>query len=98
MNKQRYDITEEEAKKLYVEGFWETLSFYEKVKFQLFQRRLCMPFSIFQEAMEKTLKRPVYTHEFTSSNVENLRKEFLKEKESPTLEEIINLIPKDNGG
>ena len=30
----------------------------------MFESKLCMPFSIFQEAVEKTLGRPVWTHEF----------------------------------
>ena len=43
--------------------------------------------------MEKVLARPVYTHEFGYKD--NLIKEYLGEKEPPTLEEIISLIPKE---
>lgn len=63
------------------------------VRFQLFQQKLCMPFSVFHEAIEKVLNRPVYTHEFAF--MDNLVKEFLGEKPAPTLEEIVELIPKE---
>ena len=56
--------------------------------------KLCMPFSRFHEAIEKVLDRPVYTHEF-GLNYDGIVKEFLGEKEKPTLKEIINLIPKE---
>lgn len=66
----------------------------EIVRFQLFQKNLCMPFSVFHEAIEKVLDRPVYTHEF-GLNYEGLVKEYLGEQDPPTFEEIINLIPED---
>jgi len=65
----------------------------EKVKFQLFQDKLCMPFSVFHEAIEKVLGRPVYTHEFAFSD--NLKEEFLKKRPAPTLQEILELLPAD---
>ena len=63
------------------------------VMFQLFQNRLCMDFGDFHEAIEKVLGRPVYTHEF--AHPENLQQELLGDKPAPTLEEIIDLIPKE---
>lgn len=57
------------------------------------QDKLCMPFCVFQEAMEKTLGRPVFTHEFSFR--EELRKELYREKEPPTFEEICALIPEE---
>lgn len=47
----------------------------------------------FHEAMEKTLGRPVFTHEFAFR--EELRKELYGEKEPSTFEEICALIPKE---
>jgi len=52
-----------------------------------------MPFGAFHEAVEQALGRSVWTHEFASSNVEQLRKEFLGDRAKPSLEEIFNLIP-----
>ena len=86
-------MTKEQAIELFDSGFWEELSYAEWAKFQLFEERLCMPFDVFQEAVEKTLGRGVWTHEFAYP--ENLQKELLGEASKPTMEEIINLIPKD---
>jgi len=84
--------TEAEAVELHKTKFWEKMSYRERAVFQLFTKRLCMPFDIFHEAVEKVLKRPVYTHEF-GFNVEGLKKEIMGAKPAPTLEEIIELIP-----
>lgn len=84
-------LTKEEALRLAESNFWENMTPEEITEFQLFQNLLCMPFGVFHEAIEKTLKRPVFTHEFAHANL--LEKEFLGEKSAPTFEEIINLIP-----
>lgn len=63
------------------------------VGFQLYQDRLCIPFNVFHEAIEKVLKRPVWTHEFAFP--ENLRMELEGIRAKPTLQEIMDLIPKD---
>jgi hypothetical protein len=43
---------------------WEQMDYVSRAKFQMLQPLLCMPFTIFHEAMEKALGRPVWTHEF----------------------------------
>ena len=88
-------LTKEQAILFSKNQIWAEWSNDEIVKLQLFQDKLCIPFSRFHEAINKVLGRPVYTHEFTTSNHKNLIKEYLGEKEAPTLEEIINLIPKE---
>jgi hypothetical protein len=87
-------VTKEEAIALYDSKFWESMTYEERAKFQLFERKLCMPFGVFHEAIEKTLGRPVYTHEF-GLNIDGLKKELLGEAPAPTMEEIINMIPED---
>ena len=87
-------MTCEEAIKLFESKFWENMSLKERAKFQLFEKRLCMPWHIFHEAVEKTLGRPVYTHEF-GLNRKGLQKELLGEAPAPSLKEIVDLIPKD---
>lgn len=87
-------MEKEEAVKLYNNKFWETMTYRERATFQLFESLLCMPFEIFHEAMEKSLKRPVYIHEF-GFNIEGLRKELMGEQPAPTLQDILELIPKD---
>ena len=52
-----------------------------------------MPFDIFHDAMEKMLTRPVFSHEFGYKD--SLIKEYLGEKDPPTLDEIIRLIPNE---
>lgn len=84
-------MTKDQAKALYDSGFWKELSARERVEFQLFEERLCMPFDIIQEAVEATLGRSVWTHEF--AHPDNLRKEFLGDRPAPTFQDIVNLIP-----
>lgn len=86
-------MTRDEAIALHDSKFWEAMSYEERAKFQLFEPLLCMPFGVFHEAIEKTLGRPVYTHEF--GHMEGLRKELLGEAPAPSMEEIISLIPKN---
>lgn len=85
-------LTEEQAMKLYNTKFWEELTYEQRARFQLFEDRLCMPFDVFHEAIEKALGRPVWTHEF-GLNHNGLKAELLGEAEAPTMEEIIGLIP-----
>jgi len=84
-------FTEKQAIAFYENKLYEPLSYKERAKLQLFQQKLCMPFDVFHEAIEKALGRSVYTHEFAF--IDELRKEFLGEKEPPTLEEILSLLP-----
>jgi len=87
-------VTKEQAIKLSKSKFWEKMTYEQIAKFQLFQSKLCMPFQIFHEAVEKALGRSVYTHEF-GLNLKGLQKEIMGKQEAPTLEEIIDLIPED---
>lgn len=87
-------MTREEAIALYKTNFWEHLSFRERAEFQLFERRLCMPFDVFHEAIEKTLGRPVFTHEF-GLNREGLKMELMHGTTPPSLQEILEMIPKE---
>lgn len=73
--------------------FWESLSFEQRARFQLYQNLLCMPFDVFHEAVEKTLGRPVWTHEF--ANQKSLQKELEGLKKAPTFDEIMNLLPRN---
>lgn len=85
-------FTKEQAIAFGANKLYEPLSYRERAELQLFQQKLCMPFDVFHEAIEKTLNRPVFAHEFAF--IDDLRKEFLGEKPAPSLEEILGLIPK----
>lgn len=87
-------LTKEQAINLYDSGEWKDWTYEEIARFQLFQDRLCMPFAIFHEAIEKTLGRPVCTHEF-GMNRSGLEAELIGENDPPTFEEIINMIPEE---
>ena len=87
-------MTREEAIGLLNTKWWEGMSHRDIVMFQLFVDRLCIPFDIFHEALEKALGRPVWTHEL-GLNAEGLKKELLGEKEPPTMREIMELIPEE---
>jgi hypothetical protein len=86
-------LTKEQAIEFAESGAWKEMTFRQRAVFQMFQPLLCMPFDIFHEAVEKTLGRPVYTHEFGSMNHDGLMAELFEGKEPPTLQEIIEMIP-----
>lgn len=77
-------LTKEQAIAFCENKCYEGMSYRQIAEFQIEQDRLCMPFDVFHEAIEKTLGRPVYTHEFAFR--EELRKELYGEKEPPTFE------------
>jgi len=87
-------MTKESAIALAESKFWEGMTHRQIAEFQMIEEKLCMPFSVFHEAVEKTLGRPVFTHEF-GLNSQSLKDELFNGKQAPTLEEIINLIPED---
>ena len=60
---------------LYKSKFWNKLSTIEICEFQLFEDVLCMPFSVYHNAVDESLGRPVYTHEF-GLDLGSLRYEF----------------------
>lgn len=88
-------LTKEQAIKFLESKSWESMSNREIASFQLQQDLLCIPFSRFHEAVEKTLNRPVFTHEF-GLNRQGLIDELLNGAEPPSLDEIINMIPEAN--
>lgn len=75
-------MTKEQAIALAESGFWKTMTHREIATFQLFEPLLCMPFEVFHEAIEKTLGRPVWTHEF-GLNWDGLKSELIGEKQAP---------------
>jgi hypothetical protein len=87
-------LNEKEAIKLYKSKIWEKWNKKKRAYFQMNQKRLCMPFDIFHEAVEYALDRPVFTHEF-GLNHQGLIDEMNGKISKPTLEESINLIPEE---
>lgn len=86
-------FTKEQAIAFSQSGVWKTWTAEQIVRLQLFQRLLCMDFSVFHKAIQEVLGRPVFTHEFTF--YDDLVKEYLGAKPAPTLDEILDLIPEE---
>lgn len=93
--KETYQLTKKQAINLHNSKFWESWDDRKIAEFQMMQDLLCVPFSRFHEAMEKTLGRSVWTHEFASSNRDKLMAELFDGKEPPSLKEIMDLIPEE---
>ena len=87
-------MTKDQAIAFYKSGAWKAMSDEERARFQISERCLCMPFDVFHKAVEKTLGRPVYTHEF-GLNYEGIKAELLDGADPPSLEDILNLIPEE---
>jgi hypothetical protein len=85
-------MTSEDAIALAKTEFWKDMTHRQIAEFQMMEEKACMPFSVFHEAMEKTIGRPIWIHEFVFSH-KDLKVELFEGKAPPTMEEIINLIP-----
>ncbi len=94
MHSHQQSIGRQRAVALFESQWWLNRSTREIAKFQLFTAELCLPFSIFHHALEECLRRPIWIHEF-GLNVEALVQEFLDERDAPTLDEILRLLPPD---
>jgi hypothetical protein len=97
MSKRQHNTTSigrDKALELANSGWWKQATDREIAMFQLATKELCLPFHVFHEALEKTLGRPVWTHEL-ALDYNNIMAEVLGEKDAPTMDEIINLIPED---
>lgn len=89
------ELTQAEAIEFAESGDWKQWNAEQIVELQLFQERLCLPLAVFHEAIEKVLGRSVWTHEFASSNIDSIRAEYAGMRPSPTMQDIIELIPKE---
>lgn len=86
-------MTKPEAKALADSRFWETMTPRQRAEFQLSEPLLCMPFDVFQAAVEATLGRAVHTYEFTTFWVDRLRAEFRGEVGPPEVSRDLGAIP-----
>lgn len=70
--------------------WWKDKTHREIAEIQMSVSELVCPFSVFHEAVEKTLGRPVYTHEFAF--FELLSAELYGERAAPSFEEVVGLL------
>lgn len=91
MNTQRMAISMQQLDKtqaveIYRSGLWKKWDHEQRVKCQLFQQRLCMPFKIFHQSLESVLKRHIQFTEF--SNSADLIDEYINTHQLPSWKEI----------
>lgn len=86
-------MTKDEAIIKAQSGWWKDKTPDEIVSFQLYEKILCMDFGDFHEAVEKSLGRPVFTHEF--ADIKSLQSEFEGKRDPKTIDEIIGMLPKE---
>jgi hypothetical protein len=93
MKLETQQLTTEQAIAFANSSVWKEWTAEQLVRFQLFQRKLAIPFDVFHKAVGEVLGRDVFTHEFANS--EALMLEYLGSKPAPTLDEIIEMIPEE---
>ena len=87
-------LTQEQAIAFSNSCAWQQMTDTERALLQINQDRLCMPFDVFQESVENTVGRPVWTHEFgIREAVEQLRIEIESKAGPSMMEHIIGLLP-----
>jgi hypothetical protein len=84
-------FTKEQAVSIAKSGEWKDWTDEEVVRFQLYQRRLCMDFSRYHKALGVVLGRSVFSHEIMDT--ERLQEEYEGKRPAPTFDEIMNMIP-----
>lgn len=86
-------LTREQAIALYDTGFWESLAYVERAHFQLSEERLCMPFDVFIEAVERALGRPIRVGELLDSR--GLLAELTGAQRPMGVDELLSRLPAD---
>ena len=86
-------MNEQQAIAFHDSNAWDPLTLRQRAEFQMSQDLLCMPFEKFHEAVEKTLGRPVFTHEFAFGGRDRMMAELLGERPAPTFDEIFGMLP-----
>lgn len=87
-------LTREQAIEFHDSGAWKKLTLQQRAMFQMEQDKLCMPFDEFHKAVEATLDRPVWTHEFGLRRA-HLLAEIRSLVPAPSMPEIMDLLPSD---
>lgn len=87
-----FQMSKDEAIAFAESRIWQKWTKAQLAVFQLYQQKLCIPIHVFHDAIEETLGRPVWTHEFAFPE---LLKAELRTKKAPSFEEIVSLIPKE---
>jgi hypothetical protein len=84
-------LTKDQAIAFYHSNVWLDWDAERIVRFQLFQKKLCMPLGVFYKAITEVLGRPIYSHEFAFRDA--IVEEYLGVRPMPSLQEVLNLAP-----
>ncbi len=95
MSKYQHSIGSERAIAIAKTRWWEGKTPRQIAAVALFTEELCCDFHVLHEAVEKSLGRPVFTHEFGSGGFDRICEEFLGLRPAATMDEILALIPAD---
>lgn len=87
-------LSRNQAAALYDSQFWRFLNAEERARFQLTEDRLCMPFPVFQQAVEICLNRRVGVVEYLRPRL--LLDELSGSVPAPSVEDILELVPPEN--
>ena len=85
-------FTTEQAIAFYESGAWREMDDKTKALFQIEQDKLCMPFREFHGAVERTIGRPVWTHEFGLNRL-GLMAELRGHGSAPTFAHVMAMLP-----
>jgi hypothetical protein len=85
-------LSKKQAQAVLESRVWEKWTDIQLLRFQLFQKNLCMPFGKYHTTIERYLGRPVYTSTIDHQK-DKLIREIFGSTEQPTINEIYNLIP-----
>lgn len=89
-----HQLTQEQAIHVGESELWRDLTYRQRAEMQMSQEYLCMDFKVFHEALEKTLGRPVFTHEL-GLNPDGIKAELFDGAEPPSLKEIMEMVPEE---
>lgn len=89
-------LTRDEAIAFAESKQWEPMTHRQRCEFQMEQALMCMPFSVFHEATEKALGRPVWTHEFAEPD--RLREELAGARPKGTMADVFESLDRVAGG
>lgn len=84
----------ERAMKLVATKWWETATPREIAHLQLWRRECICPLSLFVDSLSPALGRPVMHHEL-GCDWDGLCLELIGERDAPTMQQIVGLIPED---
>ncbi len=87
-------LRKDEARAFHDSGVWKAWTHEQIARFQMAQDRLCIPFGVFHDAIEKALGRSVRTHEF-GLNYDGLQAELDGKVGKPSMQDILDLLPKE---